>query len=190
MEKAMTKMTETEGDRQVTASGNRNVILGYYYSRHMSKVWGGINFDKSLFEEPVVKPSWKYYLEVPSGCLWRPTLVFGLEALPEIPRKPNGVPDWDSVRAANAPPPTAILAWARSRAEANEHVRLMGKWADKVSVAGFDDQENLVFFYFKGQPAKGGRRGRTFRRKPKRSNKNGSRFTRKSKHDVRRNRHA
>jgi hypothetical protein len=184
--------------------GKQAKRLGRYYVMYMSKLWGGIVFDeslfapelfdKSLFDEPwstqanQSRLTWKHYLEVPSGCLWHPSIVLGLTPLKEIP-KPRPL-DPPTTRAGEAPPPTAVLAWAGSKKEADNQVELMGKWAGKVSVPGFDDQENLVFFHFNGPPAKGGRRGRTFRRKPKRSNKNGRRFTRKSKHDVRRDRHA
>jgi hypothetical protein len=181
-ESAHTFRNSTEEYKQVQ-------LLGRYYITRMSNLWGGIVFDKSLFAGPVVNWSWKYYLEVPSGCLWHPSLVLGLKTPKEMP-VPRSVLEPPTTGAGEAPPPTAVLAWAWSREGANGKAKLLEKWGDKLSIAGFDDKENLVFFLLNGQPPAGKGRGRTFRRKPKRSNKNGRRFTRKSKHDVRRDRHA
>lgn len=159
-----------------------NDVLGKYYRDKMSKQWGGINFDSSVFtitEKRCAEPRgcWKYYTERPSGCLWRPATLLG-----------------------NPPPPT-VLAWAQTKERADEILTNMRQYSDKLYIAGFDSKEALVFFHIgrtstpsvasgeAGTLALEGR-GRTFRRKTKRTNKNGRRFTRKSKHYVRRNRHA
>jgi hypothetical protein len=162
--KVREEMKDTQYARVEGLSSNS--VIGRYYVERMSKVWGGINFDKSLFPEVLVPGTWQCYMERPSGCLWHPAAVFGSDT---------------------PPPPTAILAWARSRSEADQIVSGWGS-AGKLSVAGVDEAGTLVFYNI--SKVGGGRRGRTFRRKAKRSNKNGRRFTRKSKHDVRRDRYA
>lgn len=140
------------------------VLLGDYYYYKMSKEWGGIYFDESLFSPEPEEGSWKYYLEVASGCLWHPITVAGEEV-------------WNN--------PT-ILAWADSQEAAN--AKLEGQ---KAFIAGVTTEGEIRFFRTPPPtpspptPSGGRRRGRTFRTKTLRRNKHGSRFTRQSKHRFR-----
>jgi hypothetical protein len=72
---------------------------GRYLDAVMSKQWGGIDYDESLFT-PELEAKYPYlpYVEVPSGCLWQPTMVM-----------PTYVPK-----------PIAVLGLARTQADAAE----------------------------------------------------------------------
>jgi len=67
----------------------RNIIWGRFY-RDMESKWGGILFDKSLFQDkyneelPFLK-----WLEAPSGCLWHPEILFAGQT-PEL----NAILTW------------------------------------------------------------------------------------------------
>jgi hypothetical protein len=54
----------------------RLVQYGDYYEEVMKPVWGGIDYDKSLFtDELKAKYPYIQYVEIPSGCLWHPKEV-------------------------------------------------------------------------------------------------------------------
>jgi hypothetical protein len=183
---------EDAAKSNISSAISESVLLGNYYSAVMSRQWGGINFDASVFSSASsLRSPWKYYVERASGCLWNPVLVLGL---PEIDTNTLPPPSpyqtsFPIARAGKAPLPSAVLSFATSKTQADS---LLATHGERLSVAGIDKDNQLVFFVFRGRrlgsTEKGGRRGRTFRRKAKRSNKNGGRPSRKSKHDVRRNR--
>jgi hypothetical protein len=54
----------------------RLVSYGFFFDEKMRPVWGGIDFDKSLFT-PELTETYPFieHVEIPSGCLWHPNKV-------------------------------------------------------------------------------------------------------------------
>jgi hypothetical protein len=78
--------------------GVRNLEYGNFLSEKMQPVWGGIHYDASLFT-PELQAAYPFiqYVEVPSGCLWKPTRVL----------------------AGYTPAPIAVVAIANTQEEAD-----------------------------------------------------------------------
>lgn len=129
--------------------------MGHYFEDVLRGIWGGIQFDASLFDGSLDKelPMLKW-VEVPSGCMWHP----------------------DRVMVGYTPKPVASLAVASTQAEAS-------KFTDPgMFVAGQTTDNRLVLF--QTGVFVGGRKTRvqTLRRTTRRLSKNGHRLARQSKH--------
>ncbi len=130
-----------------------SVTLTKYSRDVLWKAWGGIYYDKSLFEANPDPPrkSWLYNVEIPSLCLFRPVAVLGTDTLDE-----------------------KILEFVATCPETPKPGVYVAK-PEGTAVAFCSKPEA------KGGRRRRGYRGRTFRRKPMRRNKNGGRSTRKSR---------
>lgn len=76
----------------------RNLEYGNFLSEKMQPVWGGIYYDTTLFT-PELRAAYPFiqYVEVPSGCLWKPA----------------------NVLAGYTPIPIAVVAIANTQADAD-----------------------------------------------------------------------
>jgi len=163
----------------------RTAEYGDFLRNVMSKVWGGIDYDESLFTDPL-KQKYPFlpYVELPSGCLWRPKKVLAdytptptvVLAIADTQQTADAIAsgieaEYDRVayKIAKERINTSPERLALVRAEAYR-----GKYLDPIDppnpphpnppivdrlfIAGVDTRDNTLFLFKQGNVAMGGRR--------------------------------
>jgi hypothetical protein len=115
----------------------------------MSKQWGGIHYDSSIFT-PEIEAKYPFikWVEVPSGCLWQPL----------------------SVMPTYVPHPIAVLGWSKNTEDAEKlTASIPEQYRNQLYIATIKDGN--LFLIKKGITVAGRRTRRNKLRKTRRKNK-------------------